>query len=295
MLTEINTLILSGGAMKGIAYCGAFKKLEEMQHNEEFPIKIKRIIAVSIGAMFGLIYLIGYKPEEMMHEIREKRFSELKNVKLVNLFKYYGFDSGDNIISWLETLMIKRGYLPTITFKELHDKIGIHFQMAATNMDTYELDVFDYINTPDMCVLKALRLSMSIPLIFTAQQYNNTIYVDGALINNCPVSVLDDDVDVDSVLCFKFTSGSQTSDNSVKDLYGFLTRLFLCMVHNRNKSTLEKFKKQIIMIYTGQGNMLDFGMTTQRKEELFNAGYTAMCDYKHSDMMQVEKDCDTML
>ena len=50
---KIDTLVLSGGGVKGIAYVGVFKKLRELK------VEIKEICSVSVGSMMGLLYVLG--------------------------------------------------------------------------------------------------------------------------------------------------------------------------------------------------------------------------------------------
>ena len=137
MKDSVDTLVVSGGGVKGIAFIGAFKYLEELKEN----INIKKIYAISVGSIISLLYAIGYTSEEMEREILSVDLQSLQNLRFRTFIKNYGLDSGKNIINWLETLIEKKGYNKTITFKQLYKKTGTDLNIGSTNLNQYK-DVF---------------------------------------------------------------------------------------------------------------------------------------------------------
>jgi hypothetical protein len=73
--------MFSGGAMKGIAYIGALKALDELHKSGVIDLNIKKIYAVSIGSMFAFLYALGYTYTELQNEVICKDFNNLKNIK----------------------------------------------------------------------------------------------------------------------------------------------------------------------------------------------------------------------
>jgi len=57
MKTDINTLVLSGGGIRGVAYCGAFRKLRELHEIGRIKLDIKHLACVSVGCIFGLVFV----------------------------------------------------------------------------------------------------------------------------------------------------------------------------------------------------------------------------------------------
>ena len=90
----INTLILSGGGVKGIAYIGALKYLDELKTKEDLKvdINIQEILGVSVGSIVGLLYILGYTYDELVDEIVSKNLSDLKQFRIKNFLQIYGFD-----------------------------------------------------------------------------------------------------------------------------------------------------------------------------------------------------------
>ena len=75
----IDHLILSGGGFLGFSYTGIFKYLEE----HDLRKGIKTITGCSMGAIFGLLFCLGYSSEEIAIII--------KNLNLPNFLKINGF------------------------------------------------------------------------------------------------------------------------------------------------------------------------------------------------------------
>ena len=118
MKKEINTIVFSGGGVKGIAYIGVLKYLEEISKCSDYDketcnipkINISTVCGVSIGSIVGFLYILGYTFEELVKELDNLDLQKLKNFKINNVLKKYGFDSGLKIINWIESLILKKGY-----------------------------------------------------------------------------------------------------------------------------------------------------------------------------------------
>lgn len=278
-MKEIRTLCISGGGVKGIAYCGVFEKIQELEMLKRINMNVSRVCCVSAGCFFGLIYVLGYKFAEIKEEILNKSFIEFKDISLKNLFTGYGLDSGKNVTTWLETLIIKKGFNKNITFKELQEQTGIDFQVIATNLDKFEYTAFDNKNTPDMKVTKAIRMSISIPFLFTAESYKDEVYVDGGIINSYPIQYVMEEIDY--VLGFRLLSFKNPEIRKIQDLESFVTNLITCLLSQREQSRLhesnEKVKDHTIYIdIDGElSNSVNFAIGHEEKLTLMRMGYDA--------------------
>lgn len=189
-----DTLILSGGGAKSIAMIGALKYLEE-----HYILKnINKYAGSSAGSMLVLLLNLGYTSQDILDTIFTQDSSVVYDpiYKVpYNLFQHYGLCSGKKMISYLESLLLKKTFDKNITFYELYlktNKILVITGTSLTDRDTY---YFNYKTTPDMKVIDAVRISIAIPLFFTSVQYkiDNTMhtFVDGGLLNNFPIYYFD--------------------------------------------------------------------------------------------------------
>jgi len=290
---EYNILINSGGGTKAVAYVGVFKKLEELiderkvlEQMEDFKeseceipkININTICAVSAGSIFSLIYLIGFNYIEMLEEILKKNFEQLKNIRIMNFATKYGLDSGESFINWLKELMKRKDFDPEITFKDFYIKTNVDFQIMATNLNKYRYKKFNYIDTPDVKVLDAIRMSISIPFVFTTNEYEGDLHCDGGLIDNYPISLFKDNLN--KVLGFKLVNHgeleSHNVDHPIDDIENFIYHVLTCYVVQKEKHTSrnEEFKNCTVYIHTENiTQSVNFGLTPQEKHKLIDIGY----------------------
>lgn len=284
MKTDINTLVLSGGGIRGVAYCGAFKKLRELHEMGKINLDVKQLTCVSVGSLFGLVFALGYQPEDIAEEIVNKNFSDLKDIRFGNFIKKFGADSGRNIISWLETLILKRGMKLDTNFKELYERTGIQYQVLATNLKTFDWTVFDYIKTPTVPVTQAIRYSISIPFVFTAEKFEEQVLVDGGVISNYPIQMFQNNLD--NVLGLKLIARDEPvgRENSIDivEFDSYIMSVWSCMMVQRERQTslLEQFQPHTVKIHIEEKvQTMDFAMTREMKQKLIDIGYKAVEDF----------------
>ena len=67
-LAQYSNLVMEGAGIRGIAYTGALKVLEEKQ----VITKLQRVAGTSVGAIVGALLSVGYSAEELKKIIAEK-------------------------------------------------------------------------------------------------------------------------------------------------------------------------------------------------------------------------------
>ena len=272
MKSEINTLIFSGGGVKGIAYIGVLKFLNELckknvdtgnvdtgnanaegnVKNKTIPkINITTVCGVSIGSIVGLLFVLGYDWIELIEELNNINLHKLKRFKIKNLLTHYGFDTGNKIIQWIESLIVKKGYSKNITFKQLYLIKSVNLQILASNVNKYTYTIFDSINTPDLSIKEAIRMSISVPFLFTIKEYNGDIHVDGSLINNYPIKLFKDNLD--NVLGLKLITKGEFEchnlDLKIDTLDSYIYNIMKCfMVHKEKETTFRIYIKNILFV-----------------------------------------------
>lgn len=286
---NIDTLVCSGGGTKGIAYIGVIKYLdrlkklrliEELDKKDSYiypKIDIKKITCVSVGCFMGLLYTLNYNSEELEEIIYNIDFEDLSDIKIRNFLQKYGLESGKKLIEWLGTFLIKKGYNQDITFSQLYKKTGIHLQILASNVNKYTLGIFDYEKTPKLKVLKAIRMSISIPFLFSAEKYKGDIYVDGGLVANHPMYFFKDDLS--TVLgCKLVTFNEITSNHDIKieNFTDYMSNVlqFFMLEKEKRSSRLDKYISHTICIDAYKiTNFVNYNLTLEEKRLLIQSGY----------------------
>jgi NTE family protein len=156
-------LALSGGGARGFAHPGALKAIEDS------GLKPEIIAGTSAGALAGVFYADGYRPEEIMELFANKDFKEFAEIQIpkVAIFGNSGFRK-----------FLKK-YLRAKTFEDL----SIPLKVVTTNLDDGKSATFQKGPLIDPVVA-----SCSIPILFNPVVIDSVNYVDGGLFKNFPVS-----------------------------------------------------------------------------------------------------------
>jgi len=178
-----NILALGGGGTKGILHLGALKFLEEQDLLKNF----KGFYGCSVGSIFAVALGFGLTIQtlERMAEkfISFDTFTKLSLDELEKSLKKKGLFEMDMFEQFiLETFNTEGINLCGKTLKD--SKIPLY--IVASNLTRHIPTVF----TGNIPVLKALRASCCIPLIFCPQVINDSVYIDGGYLTNIVPNVI---------------------------------------------------------------------------------------------------------
>lgn len=183
-----DTLVISSGAEKGMAEIGALVKPYESGMLSE----LRNIIGCSVGAVIGYLLAIGCTPEEIMIiGLTLKLFGS--GITISRLQSDYAVCDHSVIMDNLTQLsLLKLRKLPT--FAELFTERDIRLIIPAVDTNSLHpvATYFDYLNSPDLVVLEAVKRSISIQPLFPPVLDGNSSWVDGGIIDPFPVTLLDD-------------------------------------------------------------------------------------------------------
>jgi len=159
------SLVLSSGGARGIAHIGIIEELEKRGY------EICSIAGTSMGALIGGIYASGNI------EVFKKWLFSLTKVEILKLFDFTlsknGLVKGDKIFKEF------RKFIPDLNIEEL----PIPFVAVSTDLMNNREIVFERGS-----LFQAIRASISIPTFFKPLISDDTVLVDGGLLNPTPVN-----------------------------------------------------------------------------------------------------------
>lgn len=276
----IRKLIFSGGGMRACIFAGALDFI-----CSKYPLFIENldtIVGTSMGSIFSLMCCLNYTPKEISELILNTDFKSLQCIEPIKLLSHYGFDSGSGFIDKLKSILVSKNLSPDLTLLQLYQITHKTLVVVTTCLSTHSSYYIDHINEPNLKVVDAIRMSMSIPLLFTACHYNGKVFVDGGILDNFPISSFNSDDK--TVLGFKISCeiSQQFSQDSSEDLtfsinniQDFIYNNVYCILNEIEYHKCYSHKKQTIELPVSDSiSPIDLGMSVEDKQKLIDLGFS---------------------
>ena len=222
-------LALAGGGLKGLAYVGAFKALEEL------GVKADYVSGASSGSIFATCYAVGLTQDEIKKATMDnyKTLVKLRKRNILKAIYTYatskiakieGLMPGENIEKIVKTAVEHTGItnmnevkmpFAVVTVDTISTKECIFLSKDLGLKNDSEID---YIY--DAPLATAVRASMSFPGVYEPCSYGKYHFIDGGTKDNLPVKVLKD-MGADKVLALSFKLDEYEPK---EDIFGLLLR-----------------------------------------------------------------------
>lgn len=284
---DIEALGFQGGGIKGLAYIGALKQLQEYGLDMN---KIKRFAGTSAGSQIATLLAVGYDIEELeaifsnipFHKYNDGSFGIFRNIH--RILWSYGYNKGTFMKDFIDKLITdKIGNIRT-TFLDLYDKKKVILRITGTCLTTRELEYFDYKLSPHMPICKAVQISSCVPLFYAAVKYNGKYYVDGAVLRNLPIKAFPEN----KTLFFRFKENQYDRNGGKKPIKNILQFVY-SIIDTTSKycndlaitDAMHTLHSNIRMIEidTYMVKATDFTISAKTKNFLVKQGGHAVSDY----------------
>ena len=267
------TCLFGGGAIRGLAYVGAIRALEEL--DIEFDI----IGGSSVGSIFATLLACGYKSYELESLFMKVNFELFKDIHL-GLGKGLGLSKGGIFIDWLNELIAQKLEIKSkdIAFKDLKRDLVV----ITTNLKAFNTQEFSKYETPDFEIAKAIRISSSMPGLMPPYKYNGADLVDGDLQKASPMWKLTDTLNNSESRILEFRLEGDCSDES-KNPLSFINTIYSCVTDVATDFVTEIYgqndRYDCIRINTGDIFFADFNLDKDSRRNLINNGYEQTMRY----------------
>lgn len=273
------TCLFGGGAIRGAAYVGTMRAMEEL------GISPETLAGSSVGSLIAGLIAVGYTAEEAKDVFIKFNFEIFRDVQL-SLGPKFGLSKGELFLDWIRDLIerkfygekYQKGSHKAVTFKDIEKNLVI----ITTDLSSFECKEFSRYETPDFEIAVAIRISCSMPGLMQSYDYNNRILVDGDLQKSWPMWKLSPNLRTanERILEFRLEGDFEGNDKNtieyVNSLYAFTTSMattFIIDIYG------QKDMFDYIVINTGDINIVDFNMSEEKKLNLMQIGYSLTMDY----------------
>ncbi|MBO4774446.1 MAG: patatin-like phospholipase family protein [Bacteroidales bacterium] len=239
-------ITLSGGAALGYAHLGFLQAMDEA------GVKPDCIAGTSMGAIMGMMYAAGYKPQEIKEIVKKEHFDRLWGLVSLN------FPRRGGMIPMTRIRRVLLKYVPHDCF----DSLDVRFYCCT--FDVNRLQPI-YMGRGDSLV-KYVCASAAIPALFSPIKIYGNYCVDGGVCDNLPVRPLLDegcDVRIGANLLLE-----KPNRHMLAETIG-LHAISYC-VFATSQSSLEQLT-DVVTIDPGEYWMTDFS----KVDELYEIGYQA--------------------
>lgn len=255
------TIVISGGGMRGIHGLGAVAKLREDGHLSN----VKRIVGTSSGSIVGYALATDQLEKAFGVALRQK---PQRDVRIDRIATGFGVDSGKTLDDFIEKLFEPRG--AELTFSKLLEESGKDLHVVATNVTKRRVEYFCAADTPEASVMEAVRHSCTVPGLFAIKRKSpfEDVYVDGGLLQNFPLERAREISKGGNVLGIRYDNDETVSDE-VRDVRDFLVAIFETVT---NSGVSRPLPNERVLTIQSERITLDFGADVNKKVEWFVSG-----------------------
>jgi len=227
-------LVFCGGGTRVLLFMPSLVLLE----NEGLLDTIHDYWGTSAGALLAAFMAItrsAKKTHKLLHEIQYTHFRDIDVGNLFNINRTWGLDDGSSLMREIERVFELID--PGASKKTLRDYPGIHIPVSDLNV--HETVLLDSTTYPDLCIVDAIRATMSLPFLYMPYKYKPSghYWIDGALRANFPWNLLPNDTARHEALGFLFEKAWIGGPRNFSD-YMF------SMIHFDEPKKMEKLKAE---------------------------------------------------
>jgi len=272
--------IFGGGGIRGLAYCGACKALEE------YNIKLSGYAGSSIGAVFATLLSIGYSYQEIYKILSDVSYDMFIDINM-DLKKELAISKGKIFLEWIKDKIEKKFYgenykkceMPPVKFCDIKNRLII-YSVDLTNLKFKE---FSPEKTPDFEIARAVRASVSMPGLFTPLELDGSLIVDGDLLKSTPLWRVSDTIKNSKDRIIEFRLEDNETPKKIANSIDYLNRVYNAICGFATDYIVDLYKEKdkfdYIKINTDNTSVVDFLIPKEKKQELFNIGYESTKAY----------------
>lgn len=292
----IHTLIMKGGGVKGIAFAGAVKVLQDSGY------KFDTFVGTSAGAVAAALFSVGYSADEVQKVLYDQPFGRFLDAHFLkapfNLIIRGGLYPGKALKTWIDGLLRDKLKLtnkathPILRLQDLDALTGNRLILFASHLrlGTIVYDSKGERNSTE--VAHAVRLSASIPGIFIPGDENGYPVYDGGLLNNFPVTRYqqvrgrlhrepETDKGMEDFIALYIDDGDRSGGSA-----WWFSQAFNIMMMRDENAVLQEHKERSIVIGAAPIRTSDFHLSKTEKDYLIEVGRHAALEFLSSPSLR---------
>ena len=285
--------VFSGGGIKAIGFAGALKAAAEAGYTEWH-----RVAGTSAGAITAMALAVGYDAYGVKEQLDAFDFAKIADYggafgvgRIENLIVRDALTHGKVLTRFIEQLL-RAAPRPATKFGELDGRLQvIGSDLAHVRMVVFPEDVALYVDgdgkplDPDeFSIAEAVRISAGFPYFFPPLKLRDKVtdkegvLVDGGVVSAYPVFLFDSPKPKHPTWGFRLFSGFAPERPTYKQIGGLAWPLNMVeaildtSMNAFDKLEMQAFGNRTIAIPTGDVSTLDFALSAEQKQFLYDSG-----------------------
>jgi len=267
-IIEINSLVVSGGGMKGYLFLGCIKLLFELNIIK----KIKYYYGTSIGGFINIFLALGWTMDEILKFTLNFSIGSIIEFDFDYFIDNYGVVPRINFETIIKKIIAYKGFDPEITLGKLYELTSIEFNLITFSLKNNSAVVLNYINNPDLMLWVSLYMTASLPILIPPYHYNNDVYIDGGMCDNFPIDRVKEENKSKTIgICVSLYKPNWSLLEKYiidKDIIHYAYELIKISFNQAPKNIIQNFIE-----ITNNDDAYDFKMNSNSREKLIDIGY----------------------
>lgn len=273
--------IFGGGGIRGTAYTGAIRALEELN------IEITGCAGSSIGAVVAGLYSFGYRTDEIKEIFNNINFQFFNDLNF-NFGKDFAISKGENFYEWIKTKLEDKFYQN----KNLENKQPIRFCDLDKELIIYSVNLinskfheFSKYKTPDVEIAHAIRVSVGMPGLYAPviNEDKNECLVDGDLLKAMPLWMASETIKNKDEKILEFRLENNETNKKIANTIDYLNAVYDTISGFASDFIIEKYGKMekydYIKLNTEDVSVVDFMTDKSKKDKMVQNGYNTTLNY----------------
>lgn len=244
--------------------------LGAMKHMDEKGLfnDIQEISCASCGSLIGLFFVLFAGDMDRICQVAfDTCLGSAAKADIKTFINKFGFVDASKI----EKVIIQNLDGADPTFKELYDMNPIKLHIPTYEMLSGRTIYMSVDTTPDMKVSRAVRRSISVPIVFTPCIEDGCVYLDGSTIEVSPYAPFLGKNDVIEIRWRRHPTMKSIPKNITQFVKTFIFGFF---ENSRNSGDTYLDFDRIDLYSSNDSLSYDFNMSIENKVMLFNEGYS---------------------
>ena len=285
-IIDINTLVISGGGMKGYLFLGAVKLLFEL----DIIKKIKYFYGTSIGGFVILFIILGWNIDETLKFSIKFPIDLMIEFDIDSFIENYGLIPKINFETFIKKIITYKGFNENITFSELYSITSKELNFISYSLKTNEALVANHINTPNLMIWEGLYMTASLPILIPPYIHDNNIFIDGGIIDNFPIDrvKIENRSKIFGICASPYTPKWSNFEKNImnKKIINYSLELIKIFFTRAKEYSTNNY----IKLDNNNMNEFDFIMNSSSKEKLINYGYEQSLEQINSIIENIFKE-----